>query len=108
MGKYYKLDSYTQNGSLNIDLDIFNDIASHCVNDIIVKRNLTKDDLCLAKKIKTVNKDNKLSINISLNIKKDLPLNEICLDIQKSVVKTINLLLEQIPFKIEVCIDKVL
>lgn len=109
MTKYYKIDSNSLNGNLNVSLDIFNKITNECILKIKQNKDLKTKDFQLSKPINTsISKENKLTITINLILNKNLNINELCLLIQKEVSKKINSIIETIPFRISVNIDKLI
>lgn len=109
MIKYYNLNNYSRNGSLNISLDVFNQITKYSVLKYLKENNLDKDKVKLSQNIKSSKtSDGQVKINISLDLKKDYCNSKLCLDIQKKVSDGINLFLEVIPLKVEVNLSKII
>ena len=105
MIKYYNLNNYSRNGSLNISLDVFNQITKYSVLKYLKENNKVK----LSQNIKSSKtSDGQVKINISLDLKKDYCNSKLCLDIQKRVSDGINLFLEVIPLKVEVNLSKII
>lgn len=84
MIKYYNLNNYSRNGSLNISLDVFNQITKYSVLKYLKENNLDNDKVKLSQNIKSSKtSDGQVKINISLDLKKDYCNSKLCLDIQK-------------------------
>lgn len=110
--RYLEINNYSHVGALYISSKVFKDIALENLlkakslyldsnDEKLNKENLSNNISCSLK-------DNKGELNIKVNLKKGFDANEECTKLQKDIYNEILLLLEQVPLKIKIKVEKII
>lgn len=107
--KYLEINNYSNTGSLYVSSKVFKDIA---FRELIKSKSIYLEDESnldeLNKDITCSIKDNKGNLNINIWLKKGYDANTECIKIQKDIYNEILLLLEQVPVKIKINVEKII
>ena len=113
---YIKINNYSNNGNLYIASKVFKDIAIYRIkntkgvyigNEEVSKKG-RNNDFDFDKNVVCTYKDGYAELYISINVKKGEDVNKICINLQKEISDDIFVLLEQVPVKIKVKVEKII
>lgn len=109
MADYIKINNESRSGNIAISRTIFEQLASEAVERVngasIVGK---KRRIILSKPVQaTFQKDGKVKISVSVSLKKEMDIKDICLKIQEEVTTLLMAYTESVPFDVQINIVEV-
>lgn len=104
MSDYVKINPNSKHGELMISRQIFETIATDAVNKV----NSNKKDFKLAKDVQAIfQKNGRVKVLISIELKKGVNAHEVSLKIQEDVTSALMAYVESVPFDVQINIAEV-
>ncbi len=110
MASYVVLNNYSKSGQVRLSRQLFETIAERAINEVrsarAARKTRGKGGLFTPQgpaKV-TFRKDGKVDIVLKVELQRDAPVEEVCLDIQEHVASAIQMMCETLPFSIKVVV----
>lgn len=103
MADYIKLNSGSKAGELSISRTVFEQVASEAVDRVNGASVAKKHRITLSRPVQAIfQKDGKVKISVSVNLKKGSDVKNICLEIQEQITVMLMAYLESVPFDVQI------
>ena len=107
MADYVKINPNSKNGELCISRTVFETLATDATNRVS-GASVAKAKFKLSKPVQAIfQKNGRVKIAVSINLKKGANANEICLKIQESVASMLMAYTESVPFDVQINIVEI-
>lgn len=107
MADYVKINPNSKNGDLMISRAVFESIATNATNKV-QGVSVAKRSFKLSKPVQAIfQKNGRVKIAVSINLKKGANANDICVKIQESIATALMAYAESVPFDIQINIVEI-
>lgn len=112
---YITINNYNKKGSLHIATKVFKDIAIDVLNktegvhigEFEVKKGKVQT-FDFNKNVVVHDKDGRVELDLKINVKKGVDVNDLCLNLQKEINDAILFAVEQLPVKIKIKVENII
>ena len=101
MADYIYINQYARGGELAISRKVFARIAEAAVGHTSLKNSIK-----VKESVKVIfKKDGKVSISVHVSVKKGVKPTEACEELQKEIVRALEVYVESVPYEVEISVD---
>lgn len=107
MADYVKINPNSKTGDLMISRAVFESLATEATNRV-QGVSVAKGNFKLSKPVQAIfQKNGRVKIAVSINLKKEANANEVCVKIQESVASVLMAYTESVPFDVQINIVEI-
>lgn len=108
MSDYIKINPNSKTGDLAISRDVFEDIATDATSRVS-GASVAKKAFKLSKPVQAIfQKNGRVKIAVSINLKKGVNAQDICIKIQDSIASALMAYTESVPFDVQINIVEII